>query len=200
MAIRTAKLACLWPGLPQLWVRGTWSALALAVGFTAILNLVLAATLIWTEWLDGKTLLACWAGLGVLWVASTVVSLRGTGAEADLAEMPGDLMPQAQECYLKANWLEAERLLNRMIGRNARDVDARLMLATLQRHTGRLDEAAQQLERLARLDDAAKWEQEIEAERRLLTEAHLPADDDALQVEEAESTDQAEPDDPAAGP
>ena len=45
------------------------------------------------------------------------------------------------------------------------------MLATLLRHTGRLDEATRQLDTLARLEGAGKWELEIRQERELLKKA-----------------------------
>jgi len=47
-------------------------------------------------------------------------------------------------------------------------LDALLLLATLYRHTRRCDEAAKQLDRLDRLDEAVKWRWEIEHERELL--------------------------------
>ena len=36
--------ASLWPGLPQLWGRGSWAALCVSVGFTAVACVLLAAT------------------------------------------------------------------------------------------------------------------------------------------------------------
>ena len=46
--------AYLWPGLPQVWLRGSWVGLTLAVGFTALANVLLAATLVWDEWLPAR--------------------------------------------------------------------------------------------------------------------------------------------------
>jgi hypothetical protein len=45
------------------------------------------------------------------------------------------------------------------------------MLATLWRHTGRIDEASQQLDRLELMDGARKWILEIHQERKRLQEA-----------------------------
>jgi cytochrome c-type biogenesis protein CcmH/NrfG len=72
---------------------------------------------------------------------------------------------------LKGDYYQAEHVLEELLRRNLRDVDARLMLATLLRHTGRLDEAAGQLDTLVRLEGASKWQWEIEQERDLLAEA-----------------------------
>lgn len=160
------KLACLWPGLPQLWMRGAWSGLALAVGFTVLVNLAVAASLVWTEWLSAGLLSACWGAVLALWLAAAGVSLRGAGDDAERkVSAEEDLFREAQAHYLRGNWIEAETMLTRLIGRDARDVDARLMLATLKRHTNRLDEAEDELRRLVRLEDAGKWQQEIESER-----------------------------------
>ena len=58
--------------------------------------------------------------------------------------------------------------------KNRRDVEARLMLATLLRHTRRPEEAARQLEVLVRLDEARKWELEIQHEWNMLAAARGP--------------------------
>jgi cytochrome c-type biogenesis protein CcmH/NrfG len=58
------------------------------------------------------------------------------------------------------------------------------MLATLYRHTRRYDEAAKQLDRLDRLDEAVKWRWEIERERELLKrKAALGTENDEKTVE-----------------
>jgi cytochrome c-type biogenesis protein CcmH/NrfG len=75
---------------------------------------------------------------------------------------------------LKGNWFEAERELNKLLRRDNRDLEARLMLATLLRHTKRFDEATRQLNVLVRLEGAKRWELEIRREGELITEARKP--------------------------
>lgn len=70
--------------------------------------------------------------------------------------------------YLRGKWYEAERLLRQQMRREKKDAEAMLMLATLCRHTGRLEEAERRLDELAALEAARKWEVEIAAERKLL--------------------------------
>ncbi len=72
---------------------------------------------------------------------------------------------------MKGDYYQAEHVLEGLLRRNVRDLDARLMLATLLRHTGRLDEATRQLDTLARFEGAGKWELEMRQERELLAEA-----------------------------
>jgi hypothetical protein len=175
------KVACLWPGLPQLWMRGAWAGLALALGFTVLVNILLMATLVWTEWFRFGLLVAGWIAVGALWTASAFVSIGWLGAsQAPSGVDDGEeLFREAQTQYLKGNWFEAETLLSQRLGRDGRDAEASLMLATLKRHTGRLDDALAQLQRLERLEGAVFWRQEIARERWLIARAREEQADEA---------------------
>jgi cytochrome c-type biogenesis protein CcmH/NrfG len=67
-------------------------------------------------------------------------------------------------------------LLVEMLATNERDLDARLLLATLYRHNRRYDEATKQLEVLVRFEGAEKWTVEIERERALVAEGKSELD------------------------
>jgi len=162
----------LWPGLPQLGVNGSWSGLAVAVSAAALFNLALLGSFGWSELIDSEVLKALWVALGVVWVASAVFSAlverrQSMEIRADAAD--GNFVA-AQDHYLKGNWVQAERELARLLKKNARDLDARLMLATLLRRTGRHDEAKEQLDSLTRIEGAGKWGLEIRRERELLAQ------------------------------
>jgi len=163
------SIICLWPGLPRLWIRGDWGALAIAVAFGAALNLVLVSSFIWPELLPPSLNLIGWLILGTVWLASVFQAYRTL---PDLREPPRvddrGLFIQAQAEYLKGHWFEAETLLRQLLRHCSRDVDVLLMLATLYRRTGRYDEATKQLDRLDRLDEAPKWRWEIAQERGTL--------------------------------
>lgn len=169
---------CLWPGLPQLWIEGSYSGLALAAGFALLVNLVLVATLGWTELLNTTLSSAAWSGMAVFWLVSAWLSLRwlNQAAPASLTAENDELYREAQSHYLRGSWFEAEVSLGRLLARQPRDADARLLLATLLRHTGRRDEATEQLRLLEKLDGAVKWQMEIRHERTLL--ADEAADDE----------------------
>jgi tetratricopeptide (TPR) repeat protein len=162
-------IICLWPGLPRLWIRGDWVALAIAVTFGAALNLVLVSSFIWPELLPPSFNLIGWLILGTVWLASVLQAYRSL---PHLREPPRvddrGLFIQAQAEYLKGHWFEAETLLRQLLRYCSRDVDVLLMLATLYRRTGRYDEAAKQLDRLDRLDESPKWCWEIAQERETL--------------------------------
>jgi hypothetical protein len=168
--------AYLWPGLPQVWLRGSWVGLALAIGFTAIANVLLAATLVWDEWLPAQARGIGLAGLGVIWVVALVegrsewrrlLAEWSTDAPAELIPDPrsDQMFRDAQVAYLAGDWVSAEQTLVELLRLDARDAEARLMLATLWRHEGRFDAASAELDRLERLETAAPWQDEITRER-----------------------------------
>jgi hypothetical protein len=163
----------LWPGLPQLWTYGLWSGLVLAIGFGVLVNLLLAASFVWVELVSSDHLRLGWLATAALWGASAAITVRwkwNHTAPKAMATAEA-LFREALSEYLQGNWFEAEARLNQLLGRWPGDVEARLLLATLLRHTRRHDTALEQLERLERLKDADHWQQEIAAERRWNQEA-----------------------------
>jgi len=170
-AMRKMPMATyLWPGLPQLWIHGNWSAVAVAFAAAVGLNLALLGTFAWSELFGPDLRTALWVGLGIAWGVAAAYSVvwrrrRETGA---LSPAGGDPFANATDEYLKGSYFQAERLLGELLRRDHHDLDARLMLATLMRHSGRFDEARRQLDILLRLEGAEKWELEIRRERELL--------------------------------
>jgi len=166
----------LWPGLAQLWNRGDGFGLAVAIGFAALLNLTLVASFIWTELFTPEVRNVSWVAVWLLWAGSAMVGYSWDGWRASTRRSAEyDTFGEAQDHYLQGNWYQAQRTLERLLRKNPRDIDARLMLATLLRHTGRREEAAGQLDRLVQLDGSRKWELEIGRERQLLAKAQAQA-------------------------
>ena len=165
----------LWPGLSLIWRHGSWLGLAIAVGFTALVNLALASSILWSELLTGGVRSLIWAIVGGIWAVSAIFASRWDSRDVRPQKAPPreDCFAQAMDHYLKGNWFEAEYLLSGLLAANPRDVDAGLMLATLWRHTGRLDEAAEGLARLERSEGGKKWEWEIGRERDLVRQAQM---------------------------
>lgn len=172
---RVSWATYLWPGLPQLWQCGFVSGLVLAVGFGVVLNLLLLASLVWVELLEPAHLRLGWLAVGCLWVTSMGLSAwvgkPGVLPPSQAVTAEG-LFRQALSEYLQQSWFEAERVLVRLLKLCPRDVEARLLLATLLRRTGRHSEAAGQLARLERLEDSQKWSSEIARENQLLARAN----------------------------
>jgi hypothetical protein len=177
--------AHLWPGLAHLWVRGSWAGLALAIGFTALANLLAATTLVWNEWLPPRVR---WIGalvLAVIWLLAWVEGRadwrrwlsewsEGESLPAvDAAQRSDEWFREAQQAYLAGDWVLAEKTLLRLLKLDGRDAEARLMLATLWRHEGRTDAANRELDRLERLETAAAWEYEIACERERICASYV---------------------------
>jgi hypothetical protein len=180
--------AYLWPGLPQVWLRGSWVGLILAVGFTAIANVLLAATLVWEEWLPARGRWIGLAGLAVIWVVAWIegraewrrlIAQWKEGAE-ESDNLPDPVREQgyreAQTAYLAADWVSAERRLLELLRYDARDAEARLLLATLWRHEDRHEAALRELDVLERLETAAAWAFEIATERERIAAASVKTD------------------------
>ena len=162
----------LWPGLPQLWAYGSWSGLAVALGAAVVLDLLLLVSFGWSELIGQNVRILLWVAFGVFWIVAAGWSARQCRRRtaAGNPDAREDHFTEALDHYLKGDSYQAEHVLEGLLRRNLRDVDARLMLATLLRHAGRIDEAAGQLDTLARFEGAGKWEWEIREERKLLEE------------------------------
>lgn len=89
-------------------------------------------------------------------------------------ERPDTLFIQAQREYLGGHWEESESLLNRRLDQVPRDIESRLLLATLLRHTRRLNEAREEILAIERFDESSEWNFEIDREKQLivLIESH----------------------------
>lgn len=167
-----------WPGLAGLWLRGRWLSLAAAVGFAAAVNVALLTTFVWPRFLSRD--LPSWASPLSAWVLVLWLWTLGwrSGAQILSREAAKSLRPdaasdaqlcEAQTAYLKGHWLEAESLLVRLLARRPGDAEARLLLASVFRRSGRDELARQQLTALAQLPAAAVWRDEITAELKQLS-------------------------------
>jgi len=155
--------------------------LLVAVGFTALANVLLLAALVYDEWLPRQTRLIGVGALAVVWLLSRLqtraerraIEVTEEESETDEAGEPVERPPaerdqwfrEAQGHYLRNDWVATEQTLLKLLKQDARDIESRLMLATLWRHQGRTAEATRQLDRLARLEAAEEFEHEIAAER-----------------------------------
>jgi hypothetical protein len=167
--------------------------LAVAVGFTALTNLLAAATFVWTEWLASHVRWSALGTLAVVWLLSWIESRAdwrrllaelsaGEARAADPAELSDGWFREAQAAYLAGDWVAAEQVLLKLIKQDHRDAEARLMLATLWRHEGRFDAAAEQLAELERLEAAAPWKSEISWERERIDAVSVEQEHHSLKL------------------
>lgn len=165
-----------WPGLPQLWLYGRWSGLLKAIVFAAFFNFVLYATFVQNGLVPKSGLIGCWIGLGLIWTLAifqndwAVKEFAQDRSQKDNSEESNELFVMAQSEYLQGNMDEAENLFERIVWLEPEDLDARLYLATIYRHRGRLHQAARQLDVIEKQPEVSKWHFQIEDERRLISE------------------------------
>jgi tetratricopeptide (TPR) repeat protein len=169
-------ILCSWPGLPGLWQRGHTSSLVIAVGFAVLLNLALISTFLWPRVLGEAFPIVSWPVLLLTWSTSILFSYKSMPvweqtpkiAAAEGGKQSDVLFIRAQQEYLKGDWEEAERLLRRCLEIWPRDIEARLLLATLLRHSRRLFDASEELAHLLKFDESINWISEIRREEKLI--------------------------------
>jgi len=152
-------LTLAWPGMPWLWLRGSLAGLVLALAFALAIDVAVLTTWIWSDLVDFRMVLALWTATAAVWVIATASAVtafppplpRGRDAAAD------DLFVKARDAYLARDWLAAETRLRTLLDLSPTDGEAQLLLGTLLRRAGRLDEAAAALEALSRSDAGIPW-------------------------------------------
>lgn len=121
-----------------------------------------------------------WVALAAAWALAWLdnrADLRRRWAELSngAAATPVDLDAQcdewfsdAQRHYLAGDWVSTEQTLVKLLEQRPRDVEARLLLATLWRRERRYAAAQAELDRLELWEAAAPWRHEIARERELV--------------------------------
>ncbi|MFM8708828.1 MAG: tetratricopeptide repeat protein [Planctomycetia bacterium] len=171
-------LTLVWPGMPWLWLRGSLAGLVLAVAFGLAVDVAVVTTWIWSELVDFRLTLALWTATAVVWLASTASAItsfpppipRGRDAAADA------LFVKARDAYLARDWLATETKLRALLDLAPTDGEGQLLLGTLLRRVGRLDEATAALETLSRSDSGAPWRSAVARELERIVAARRPAD------------------------
>ncbi|MEL7497399.1 MAG: hypothetical protein AAFN77_07285 [Planctomycetota bacterium] len=169
-------LLCGWPGLAGLWFRGNVASLLVAVGFSVLLNLALVTSFLWPWSLGEMFPLVAWPIIFMVWTVSAIVAyqrlpdLMAVPTSEKVADQrpPDTLFIQAQVEYLRGHWQESASLLHQQIGRVPRDIESRLLLATLKRHMRNFEDARQQLDEIEKFDESLEWVFEMARERDLL--------------------------------
>ena len=163
----------LWPGLSQLWAYGSWPGLALALVFAGILNGLMFVSFGWSELIDPGLRNITWGGFGISRVIAAFWSARRCRRimAAEMLDPKEDPFGKAIDHYLQGDYPQTEQILESLLRRNARDLEARLMLATLCGAWIGPRKRFDNLSMLERLEGAGRWELEMQQERELLAEA-----------------------------
>jgi cytochrome c-type biogenesis protein CcmH/NrfG len=169
-----------------LWFRGSLAGLGLAVAFSLLLNFALAGTFLWNEWAPTTVINSIWVALTVIWMGSVVGAFRWgwNDSSAKHPEEMATFFRQAQQAYLRGEWVKAETTLKTVLCHDPEDLESRLLLATLYRHTRRYDEAKAALTQLVRFPGSGKWGCEIQQELQLLADS--PGEETSILTDELE--------------
>ena len=186
------RITCLWPGLARLWFQGDALSLAVAIAFGFLLNAMLVVSFLSPHPLPGGWNRMGWCAVVVFWLVgvwqATRYRLREQGKPEEHDQQA--LFIRAQAEYLRGHWLESQSSLKQLLRRDPQDVEAHLLLASVHRRAQRIDLSRRQLQRLCRLEGAAKWRTE--------TEQELAALDRMSALEAGQSADEPrEPDQPS---
>lgn len=187
---RMPQGAYLWPGLPQVWQLGDMRGLLAAIVAGFALSMMIVITFGWTQWLGQPMSGILWGAGIACWIAACRISSQRLRRQRLRAESPDrDLQfAAAQEHYLQGSRLETEQVLIGLLESDPRDVEARLLLATLLRRTERRSEALDHLDILERIDSAVSWRMEIARERHLSSDETDDSKDRGQYSENAEES------------
>jgi hypothetical protein len=173
---RSQWIASLWPGFTRAWVFGKWEGVLLAGLFAAALNTALLTTFVSGKTIQNSAVIAsAWVAVlgfltvGFWWRARDLSRMRLTKQSS--ANRDESLLIEAQQNYLKGHWIEAESIVVQMLALDSADIEARLLLASVQRRTLRPAEARRTLAELQSHPAATKWQLEIESELAQLSDA-----------------------------
>jgi thioredoxin-like negative regulator of GroEL len=149
-----------------------------ALAFAALLNFALATSFVGPDLWGSLLGRVAWLIVAAFWAAGAWRNLRQLPQllAPESPKAAADLFPQAQAEYLRGHWFEAEALLARQLRTSPEDAEARLLLVTLERRTGRWDDAQRELRRLKQCEAASKWQLEIEREETLLGDRRRQAE------------------------
>jgi len=170
-------LTLVWPGMPWLWLRGSFAGLLLALAFALAVDVAVLTTVIWSELIDFRLSLAIWTATAMVWLIAIASALTGFPPPIPLGrDAAADaLFVKARDAYLARDWLAAETKLRTLLDLSPNDGEAQLLLGTLLRRVGRLDEAATALETLSRSDAGALWRSSIARELERVGNVRRPA-------------------------
>lgn len=152
----------LWPGLPQLTQRGTWTALFWALATAFLADGVIITRYIWPETFDifwDNIILGSFLGVYVVGCIVSYQIEKSRNQDGQISN--NDLFPEAQKRYLEGKYFEAEQTLVKLLNRTPEDIAARMLLIDLLIVNRRLEDAAKQLQQTLDFSEAQPWKWEL---------------------------------------
>ena len=173
----------LWPGLPQLTKRGTWTALFWALATAFLADGVIITRFIWPETFNlfwDNVILGAFTGVYVIGciVSYQIEKVRDASSQNTNNT---DLFPEAQKRYLEGKYFEAEQALVKLLNNNPEDIAARMLLIDLLIVNRRLEEALNVLQQTLDFPEAIPWKWELIAANERIKQVQQEALEEASQ-------------------
>jgi hypothetical protein len=171
-----------WPGSLPAWRDGDLRGLFIAIAFGAGLSIAWIASTVWPLWLSPIRLGLLWGLLGTIaCVSMTFCAIHGyLSPYRTFTGCPDARLLQAQAHYLRAEYFEAEKILSPFCRVSQCDVEAALLVASILRRTERYQASIEMLDRIALLDRARSWLEEIEQEKRIVLKQKIRTQSEAI--------------------
>lgn len=190
-AVQAARyLTLAWPGLPWLWLRGSAAGLVLAAAFAVVLDAAIVTTFLWSELVEVQVTIGLWTAAAAIWIVATISAVAAfpSALASGRDAMVDAMFVAARDAYLARDWLTAESKLRAALELSPTDGEAQLLLATLLRRVGRLDEARGALQKLARSDSGGPWRSAITRELDLLARRSERSSDEVSSADSVSGT------------
>ncbi len=152
------------PGSGLILIGRLATGTACAVLWTAAVGFLLLATLVWPDAASAAAVAALAVAAGLLFAAAqALVYLRERSLRRHRVREARDAaFREVLAATLRGDTDEAADACRRLLARDPDDVEATLHLALLARRAGRADDARRLLRRARFLDDAGRWDFQIE--------------------------------------
>jgi hypothetical protein len=166
-----------WPGSLPAWRDGDLRGLLIAIAFGAGLSIAWIASMIWPLWLSPIRLGLLWGLLGTI----ACVSMAFSAIHGYLSPYRTFIgCPDARLLQAQSEYFEAEKILSPFCRVSQCDVEAALLVASILRRTERYQASIEMLDRIALLDRARSWLEEIEQEKRIVLKQKIRTQTEAI--------------------
>lgn len=170
--LKTSRMASyFWPGFRKAWDQMDHQSAVMAILYAWTAMFVALNMFYWPQWYPSW--LVNIAGAAIV-LTSLVYGVRGVlfGDSPSQSQLSADQVAEversfqlAQECYLQGAYFEAEQFLLKNLANNDSDIESALLLASVQRRSGRYQDAQETLCQLQLKDRSARWIAEILVEK-----------------------------------
>lgn len=155
-----------WPGFERAWRTSDSKSVLWTTAFSWGICLALVGLFVWPEWLPYWFCSSLCVGLGITsLVTGTRSMLFGVSRVEGVSVDTDSNLRQAQSCYLRSEYFEAEKLLQQNLSFYEADIESALLLIAVYRRTARYEEALRWISQTQKREFSAVWNQVLQLEK-----------------------------------